>query len=148
MRTDKREYVFRGTIDVASINTREDKRDAHLRSADFFDVENYPEITFDGRFTERMSDLEFGAETDLTIRGTTKEVALDVEGPDRPLEIARLNPLSGRRIDASQQPDFLAAYAERLACAGHPIGDRFAALHGRLQLLLEVPAGHPTLPVT
>lgn len=70
--------TFEGEIDANTIWTGEPDRDAHLRSADFFDVENYPEITFDGRFTERMSDLEFGAETDLTIRGTTKTIPLDV----------------------------------------------------------------------
>jgi polyisoprenoid-binding protein YceI len=72
------ETTFSGTIPMSSLYTGEPTRDDHLRSADFFDVENYPEITFDGRFTERMSDLEFGAETDLTIRGTTKTIPLDV----------------------------------------------------------------------
>ena len=71
------ETTFSGTIPMSSpLYTGEPTRDEHLRSADFFDIENYPKITFDGRFTERMSDLEFGAETDLTIRGTTKTIPL------------------------------------------------------------------------
>ncbi len=65
-------------IDVNSIDTREDKRDAHLRSADFFDVENHPKLTFVSRRVERSGDgLKMTG--DLTIRGTTKEITLDVE---------------------------------------------------------------------
>lgn len=68
------------TIDAASIDTREEDRDEHLRSGDFLDVENHPELTFRSTRIEGLS-LEEGAEFkvigDLTIRGTTKEVELD-----------------------------------------------------------------------
>ena len=53
-------------------------RDAHLRSADFFDVENHPKITFAGRFTERTGGTTFTGEVDLTIRGVTRTVPLDI----------------------------------------------------------------------
>jgi polyisoprenoid-binding protein YceI len=69
---------FEGLIDATTLWTGEPTRDAHLRSADFFDVENHPQITFDGRFTERIGDTEFKAIADLTIRGKTNEVPLDV----------------------------------------------------------------------
>jgi polyisoprenoid-binding protein YceI len=72
------ETTFKGVIQMSTLYTGEPIRDAHLRSADFFDAENFPEITFDGRFTQRTGDLEFRAETELTIRGTTKTVPLDV----------------------------------------------------------------------
>jgi polyisoprenoid-binding protein YceI len=72
------ESSFEGEIDVARIWTGEPNRDAHLRSADFFDVEHHPKITFDGRFVERTGDTHFKAATDLTIRGTTRPVLLDV----------------------------------------------------------------------
>ncbi len=65
-------------IDAGSIDTREDKRDAHLRSADFFDVENHPKLTFVSRRVERSGD-RLKVTGDLTIRGTTKEITLDVE---------------------------------------------------------------------
>jgi polyisoprenoid-binding protein YceI len=63
------------TIKVASINTREAKRDNHLRSADFFDAANHPELTFVSKKVEGSGD-SITVYGDLTIRGTTKEVAL------------------------------------------------------------------------
>ena len=70
--------TFEGEIDATKIWTGEADRDAHLRSADFFDVENHPKITFAGRFTERTGDTHLKAEADLTIRGNTRPVILDV----------------------------------------------------------------------
>jgi polyisoprenoid-binding protein YceI len=56
------------TVDVASINTREEKRDAHLRSADFFDADKHPQMTFVSR-TVRPSGEGLELVGDLTIRG-------------------------------------------------------------------------------
>ncbi|HEY2653635.1 MAG TPA: YceI family protein [Solirubrobacteraceae bacterium] len=69
---------FEGQIDAAGVWTGEPARDEHLRSADFFDVEHHPEITFAGRFTERSGATTFKGEVDLTIRGVTRTVPLDV----------------------------------------------------------------------
>ncbi|MFE7062671.1 YceI family protein [Sutcliffiella sp. NPDC057660] len=60
------------TIDVASIDTRNGDRDAHLRSADFFDVENHPKMTFKSTNIEKTDDNEYNITGDLTLRGTTK----------------------------------------------------------------------------
>ena len=70
--------TFQGEIDAGGLWTGEPDRDAHLRSADFFDVDNHPKITFAGRFTERPGDTAFKGEADLTIRGVTRTVPLDV----------------------------------------------------------------------
>ena len=70
--------TFDGEIDATKLWTGEPVRDAHLRSADFFDVENHPSIPFAGRFTERVGATHFRATADLTIRGTTGAVGLDV----------------------------------------------------------------------
>jgi len=67
------------TIDVGSIDTKEEKRDAHLRSADFFDADNSPKLTFKSTAVKRLSDDELEVLGDLTIRGTTKPVTLKVE---------------------------------------------------------------------
>jgi polyisoprenoid-binding protein YceI len=72
------EATFEGQIDATALWTGEPARDEHLRSADFFDVENHPDITFAGRFTERTGAATFRGEVDLTIRGVTRTVPLDV----------------------------------------------------------------------
>ncbi len=66
-------------IEAASIDTGEDKRDAHLRSADFFDVEKYPELLFTGKQVTRLGEGELRVTGDLTIHGVTREVELEVE---------------------------------------------------------------------
>jgi polyisoprenoid-binding protein YceI len=72
------EATFEGEIDATGIWTGQPERDAHLRSADFFDVENHPKITFNGRFTERTGDTSFKGAVELTIRGVARSVPLDV----------------------------------------------------------------------
>jgi polyisoprenoid-binding protein YceI len=66
------------TIDAASIDTREEKRDAHLRSGDFFDVEQFPTLTFKSRSVQAITGDAFELVGDLTIKGITREVVLDV----------------------------------------------------------------------
>jgi len=72
------EATFEGRIDAAGVWTGQPDRDAHLRSADFFDVENHPTISFRGRFTDRRADTAYKGEVDLTIRGVTRTVPLDI----------------------------------------------------------------------
>jgi polyisoprenoid-binding protein YceI len=72
------ESTFEGEIDAAKLWTGEPARDDHLRSADFFDTASHPLITFEGRLTERTGDTEFKVEAEVTIRGTTRTVPLDV----------------------------------------------------------------------
>ncbi|MCA9680044.1 MAG: YceI family protein [Kofleriaceae bacterium] len=67
------------TIQVASVDTKEEKRDAHLRSADFFDAEQHPTMTFKSRKVEVEGGQVARVVGDLTIRGTTHEVTLEVE---------------------------------------------------------------------
>lgn len=65
------------TIDVASIDTSVEKRDDHLRSADFFEVEKYPNMTFKSTKIQSVDGGEFQIVGDLTIKGVTKSVVLD-----------------------------------------------------------------------
>ena len=66
------------TIDASSIFTDEGQRDGHLKSADFFDVEKYPKLTFQGKSLNKVSGDEYKLAGVLTIKGVSKEVELDV----------------------------------------------------------------------
>lgn len=66
-------------IDVDSINTNNEQRDAHLRNADFFEVDKYPEISFTSTHVEKLDDENFNLYGNLTIKETTKPVKLSLE---------------------------------------------------------------------
>ncbi len=74
------------TIDANSVDTRVPDRDNDLRGEKFFDVAHYPSITFKSRKVEQLAPGKLKVTGDLTIRGTTKEVVLDVEGPTAPMK--------------------------------------------------------------
>lgn len=115
--------VIEASLEVASINTRDAQRDAHLRSADFFDVENHPTMTFRSKELRLASD---GAQVvgDLTIRGTTREVTLEVDGPTAP----HADPWGNTRIGASartkiKRSDFGMTWNNVLEAGGVLVGD-------------------------
>lgn len=81
------------SINVASVDTASEQRDAHLRTNDFFDAENYPEITFVSTSIEQRGPTTFAVTGDLTIRGVTRPVTLDVEFTG-----AAKDPWGGERI--------------------------------------------------
>jgi polyisoprenoid-binding protein YceI len=83
----------RAVIDTASIDTRMDARDTHLRSPDFFDVEKYPHITFESKGVEARGAGGLAVTGVLTIRGVSREVVLDVEEEGRGVD-----PWGGERI--------------------------------------------------
>jgi polyisoprenoid-binding protein YceI len=70
-------------VATASIDTREEQRDAHLRSADFFDAEKFPKMTFRSKRIDAQSGSRYKLIGDLTLHGETHEVALDVEESGR-----------------------------------------------------------------
>ncbi len=84
------------TIDATSIDTRDEKRDGHLRSPDFFDTEKFPQITFVSKKVVKGGDGLL-ATGDLTMHGVTKEITLDVETPSAPGK----DPWGNTRIGAS-----------------------------------------------
>ena len=71
-------------IEAASIETRDAQRDAHLKSADFFDVEKFPTLTFKSTAINIVRDGELAVEGDLTIHGVTRKVTFSVDGPTPP----------------------------------------------------------------
>lgn len=110
-------------IDVASVNTREEKRDGHLRSADFFDAEHFPHMTFVSKQARRRGDgLE--VKGDLTIHGTTHEVTLEVED----ITPEHADPWGKTRMGASartkiRRSDFGMRWNAALEAGGVLVGD-------------------------
>lgn len=82
--TDASLSSIEANLDVSTLHTGEEQRDAHLKSADFLDVEKYPKITFKSTKVERKGSEEYAVTGDLTIHGVTKPVTLAVEGPTPP----------------------------------------------------------------
>jgi polyisoprenoid-binding protein YceI len=111
------------TIDVASIDTREAQRDAHLRSADFFDVEKYPSLTFTSRRVDNRREGGFTLVGDLTLHGVTREVALDVVEEGRGKD-----PWGGERAGYAattkiKRSDFGLTWNQVLEAGGFAVGD-------------------------
>ena len=113
-------------VDLATVDTKEPKRDAHLRSADFFDVENHPKMTFaskrivaeDGEVKEVVGDL--------TIRGVTREVTLKLEEQGRAKD-----PWGGERAAFSAhtrilRADFGLTWNMALEAGGVVVGDKIS----------------------
>jgi polyisoprenoid-binding protein YceI len=67
------------SADMASISTNNDQRDAHLRNSDFFEVEKYPELEFTSTKAEKIDSETFALFGDLTLKGVTRPVKLNVE---------------------------------------------------------------------
>jgi len=85
------------TIDAKTVDTSEPKRDEDLRSEKFFDTTKYPTITFKSKKVENVSAGKLKVIGDLTIRGVTKEVVLDIEGPSNQVK----DPWGNTRVAAS-----------------------------------------------
>ena len=78
-------------IDCSEVNTGVAKRDAQLKTSDFFDVAHYPTMKFKSKRVEKAGDGKLKVTGDLTINATTQEVALDVEGPTASIRDPRGN---------------------------------------------------------
>lgn len=120
--------ITRSTIDVtinaASINTGVEKRDAHLKSADFFDVEKYPVLTFKSKRVKKASGNTLKVVGDLTLHGVTKEVELLVSGPSDDAKDPWGNTRKGAKaITRIDRKDFGIVYNATLDNGGVLIGD-------------------------
>ena len=111
-------------IDASTVETREAQRDAHLRSADFLDVEHYPTMSFRSTRVQPAGEGELTVEGDLTIRGVTRPVRFSVEGPSA----AAKDPYGNTRIGLSarariSRKEFGLAFNPVLETGGVMIGD-------------------------
>ncbi|MGC2215302.1 MAG: YceI family protein, partial [Silvibacterium sp.] len=112
------------TIDATSVNTRDPQRDGHLKSAEFFDVEKFPTLTFQSKSVARKGEGELTIQGDLTIHGVTKSVTLSVEGPSA----AAKDPWGNTRIGLSavtkiNRKDFGLVWNSPLETGGVLLGD-------------------------
>jgi len=112
------------TIDVASVDTRQPDRDKDLKSDKFFDAAGFPSITFKSTKVEQASAGKLKVTGDLTIRGTTKSVVLDVDGPTAPVK----DPWGNQRAAASattkiNRQDYGVKWNAKLDNGGAVVGD-------------------------
>jgi polyisoprenoid-binding protein YceI len=112
------------SVDVNSISTRESARDAHLKSADFFDTANFPAMTFKSKRVEKDSSGNVKLIGDLTIRDKTRETTLALEGPTPPVK----DPWGNVRMGAAamvkiNRKDFGLTWNAALETGGVLVGD-------------------------
>lgn len=95
--TDITKSTVEATIDATGIDTRDAKRDEHLRSPDFLDTAKYPTITFKSTKVEQLTPTSYKVSGDLTMHGVTKPVVLTVEGSPKPIS----DPFGNTRMGGS-----------------------------------------------
>jgi polyisoprenoid-binding protein YceI len=111
-------------IEAASLETRDAQRDTHLKSADFFDAEKFPTLTFKSMRISQVRDGELAVEGNLTIRGVTRKVLFSVEGPTPPAK----DPWGNTRVAVSattkiNRKDFGLTWNATLETGGILVGD-------------------------
>ena len=112
------------TVDTASVNTNVAKRDAHLRSPDFFDVVKYPTMTFVSKKVVRAGQDRLKITGDLTLHGVTREVVLDVEGPSQESKDPWGNIRRGASASTTvNRKDFGLLWNKTLETGGVVVGD-------------------------
>ena len=112
------------TIQTASVNTRNEKRDAHLRGPDFFDVAAHPTMTFRSTQVEKIEDTRYRVTGDLTLCGVTRQVVLDVRGSPHPITDPRgIRRMGGSVTTTIHRPDFGLTYNSILDTGGVSIGE-------------------------
>ncbi len=113
------------TIDASTLDTRNEGRNAHLKSADFFDVANHPNLTFKSTKVEKAGEGKLKVTGNLTIRGVTKPVVLDVEGPTAEMKSpfdgsARIGATATTRLN---RKDFGLNWNKAMEAGGVLVGD-------------------------
>jgi polyisoprenoid-binding protein YceI len=115
--------VVDATIDVTTVNTNEPKRDAHLKSPDFFDVEKFPTMTFKSKSVSAVAPGKLKMTGDLTIHGTTRTVTWDVEGPSPELNTGRGFKSGASATTKISRKDFGMTWNRAIEAGGVAVGD-------------------------
>jgi polyisoprenoid-binding protein YceI len=111
------------TIDVTGIDTAEPARDKHLRSADFFDTEKYPTLTFRSKRAEAAGAGRFRLVGDLTMHGVTKETTLSVEGPSPELKQGGTSRVGAMAMVRLSRKDFGLTWNRAIEAGGVTVSD-------------------------
>jgi polyisoprenoid-binding protein YceI len=122
--SDRSNDRVEATIEAATLHTRDEQRDAHLKSADFFHVERFPILHFKSTGINVVGEGELSVEGDLTIRGVTRKVQFAVEGPTPPTN----DPWGNTRVAISaitriNRKDFGLTWNAALETGGILVGD-------------------------
>jgi polyisoprenoid-binding protein YceI len=121
---DLANFRVEALIEAASLETRDAQRDAHLKSADFLDVEKFPALSFKSTRISLVRDGELAIEGDLTIRGVTRKALFSAEGPTPPAK----DPWGNTRVGVSattkiSRKDFGLTWNAALEGGGILVGD-------------------------
>ena len=128
-------------MDATTIDTREPQRDEHLRSADFLDVANHPSITFRSKQITAAGAGRFKVTGDLTIRGVTRTVTFDVDGPTPPVKDPWGNVRAGVSATAKiNRKDFGLVWNALTEAGGVVVGDE-VSITFEAELIQKAPAG-------
>ena len=111
------------TIETASINTNIAKRDEHLRSADFLDAAKYPVMTFESTKIEKVAADKFKVTGNLTLRGLTKPVVLNVEGLNQEVKSQGVIKRGASATGVISRQDFGVSWNKRLDAGGVVVSD-------------------------
>jgi polyisoprenoid-binding protein YceI len=126
-------------VDAGGVDTNEPPRDKHLRSADFFDVETFPTITFRSKRAEPAGAGRFKLVGDLTMHGVTKEVVLDVEGPSPEIRQGATRRIGASATTTISRKDFGLTWNRAVETGGVVVGDE-------VSITLDVELTRPATP--
>ena len=131
-------------IDTTTIDTRNERRDDHLKSADFFEVAKFPTITFKSTSVTRQAEGKFKVAGDLTLHGVTKPVILDVEGLTNQVKDQRGNIKTGASATTKiNRSEFGLTWNRAVETGGVAVSDEVAIVVD-LELVKKVPAAPTT----
>ena len=119
---DLSKTAVEATIDVATVNTREPNRDKHLKSADFFDVEKFPAMTFKSKSVAKAGN-NLRLTGDLTLHGVTRTVVFDVEGPTPEVNAGRAIKSGATATAKISRKDFGMTWNRAIEAGGVTVGD-------------------------
>ena len=121
---DLQKATVSANIDDTAINTREPNRDAHLKSADFFDSQKYPTISFRSKRILPQANGKFELIGDLTMHGVTKELSLEVDNPTSPIKDPQGRMRIGTRATTMlNRKEFGINFNKKLDNGGALVGD-------------------------